>query len=215
MRLAAGLWAPAQHLALHLVEVLDPDLPQDFHLWQGSQTPGRVPAEDHLEQARAVGADPLPDLGTLGPCLGKPGVLGAGGVVPEPVRFRDTRQPVRGSPGESVERRPQRLRDHLQPAHLPSRRQHVCGVGPGSACGLQQPFLAGGDQDAVQHAQPGVRLNQPVPELREHGEVEARITQIQAEGVLEVDPGPDRFRGLPVGQALDELQHQDQRQAAR
>lgn len=80
---------------------------------------------------------------------------------------------------------------------------------------FSSPFSRAATRDVVQHAQPGVRLNQPVPELRKHGEVEARITQIQAEGVLEVDPGPDRFGGLPVGQALDELQHQDQRQAAR
>ena len=35
------------------------------------------------------------------------------------------------------------------------------------------------------------------------------------EGVLEVDPGPDRFRGLPVGEPFDELQHQYQREPNR
>ncbi|CAM5319579.1 hypothetical protein SBADM41S_07501 [Streptomyces badius] len=78
-----------------------------------------------------------------------------------------------------------------------------------------QPLLPGRGQDAVQHPPPGIRLRQPVPELRQHREVEPRITQLQPERVLEVDPRPHRLRRLPVGEPLHELQHQHERQPPR
>ncbi len=43
---------------------------------------------------------------------------------------------------------------------------------------------------------------------------EPRIGQLKPEGVLDVDPGPDSLRSLPVCQPLDELQHEHQRKPA-
>ncbi|ODA69070.1 hypothetical protein APS67_006780 [Streptomyces sp. AVP053U2] len=88
-------------------------------------------------------------------------------------------------------------------------------VGAGPACRFQQAFLPSRDQDAVQHPQPGVSLHQPIPELRQYREVGPRIAELEAERVLEVDPGPDRFRGLPVGEPFDGLQHRYQREPTR
>ncbi len=93
--------------------------------------------------------------------------------VPEPLRLGHLRQPGRGSLGERVERRAQRLGDHLQPAQFTRRRQHMRGVRPSSPRALEQPLLTGRDQDAVQHPAPHVRPGQPVTELRQHREVEA------------------------------------------
>ena len=125
--------------------------------------------------------------------------------MPEPVRLGDLGQPVGSGDGERVHGRAQSFGNHLQPAQLPHCRQHMRGVGAGLAPAAEEPLAPGRGENAVQHPLSGVRLNQPIPELREDGEVEARIIQPEPEGVLEVDPRADRFRGLPVGQPLDEL----------
>ncbi len=52
----------------------------------------------------------------------------------------------------------------------------------------------------------------PVAEPGQHGEVESRIRQLDAEQVLPVDPCAGSVRGLAVGQVLGELQDADQRQ---
>jgi hypothetical protein len=62
----------------------------------------------------------------------------------------------------------------------------------------QQPLTASGDQAAA--------------ELGEHGVVEARVGQLQAEQVLPVDAGADRVNGPAVGEVLAELQEGDQGQ---
>jgi hypothetical protein len=69
----------------------------------------------------------------------------------------------------------------------------------------QQPLTASGDQAAA--------------ELGEHGVVEARVGQLQAEQVLPVDAGyasrvgpADRVSGPTVGEVLAELEEGDQGQ---
>ena len=49
-------------------------------------------------------------------------------------------------------------------------------------------------------------------ELAEHGEVEAGVGQLQAEGVLPVDAAADGVGGLAIGEPLGELQDGDQGQ---
>lgn len=45
--------------------------------------------------------------------------------------------------------------------------------------------------------------------------VEPRVVQLQGEGVLEVDPAPDRLGRLPVGEVEQELQHTDRGELGR
>jgi hypothetical protein len=52
-------------------------------------------------------------------------------------------------------------------------------------------------------------------ELAQHGEVEAWIAKLQAEGVFQVDPAAHRLDRLPVGQVLEELKDGDHGQAPR
>jgi hypothetical protein len=96
-----------------------------------------------------------------------------------------------------------------------NRRQNVGGVGALLAARLDQAAFA----QALQHdleqtliASPG---EQAGPELAQHGEVEARILKVQAEGVLQVDPAAHRLGRLPVGQVLEELKDGDQSQPPR
>jgi hypothetical protein len=53
---------------------------------------------------------------------------------------------------------------------------------------------------------------QPRAELGEHRGVNARVTKVEAQRVLPVQPPSHRVGGLPVGEALEELQRQHQRQ---
>ena len=209
-------WVPSPHLALHQVEVLDPDLPQDLHLRQRRAARRARRARRRLRAAASRPADPQAHLVPLGAGLGEPGVLGAGGVVPEPVRFSDLDQPVGGGLGERVERRTQRLGDQLQPAQFPGRGQHMRGVGPRPARRLRAAPYPG--------PRPGCR---PAPAARHPPRPDGPGTptaprsrspgspRSSPRAYLTIDPGPHRLRGLPVGQPLHELQHQHQRQPAR
>jgi hypothetical protein len=51
---------------------------------------------------------------------------------------------------------------------------------------------------------------EPVPELTEHGTVEARIGQFQPEQVLPINTGSHRLRRLTVGEVFAELQNGDE-----
>jgi transposase InsO family protein len=53
------------------------------------------------------------------------------------------------------------------------------------------------------------------PEFGEHAEVEPGISQLEPQGVLPVDPGPDSVSGLPVAEVLEELEDRDQSQPPR
>lgn len=122
-------------------------------------------AEHHPQQVHAVGADPFVDPRALRPVLGEAGLLGAGGIVPEPVRPGTLTQPVRLGAGHRVQGCPQTLRNQLQLVQLTHRGQHVRGVCPRSAGGGDQSPVPGRSQNAVQDLPAPVRTDQPVPEL--------------------------------------------------
>jgi hypothetical protein len=64
-----------------------------------------------------------------------------------------------------------------------------------------------GQRQVEEPARPPLLLQQPVPEVAQHAEMEARIAGVEAERVLEVDPAPHRLSGITAGQAGQELQH--------
>ncbi|QCX76974.1 hypothetical protein C9F11_16570 [Streptomyces sp. YIM 121038] len=212
----ALFWVPPSHLALRIEHVLlNPGPAQDLDGGQLAQPHGR-PGGVHVgQQAHAVPAGLLGQLGPLGLAGGQPVVLRPGGIPVEPGRISVGGQPVGGRSGECVERSAQGLDDELQPVQRPDRGQYVGGVGAGPAWRLQHSRLPGGLQDVVEDLLPRFRLDQPGAELAEYGVVEARVGKLQAQGVFPVDPGPHRQGRLPIGQPLGELEYRHQREPAR
>ena len=47
----------------------------------------------------------------------------------------------------------------------------------------------------------GIPFHQSAAELREHGEVEARVGQFETQGILPVYAGTDGFCRLPIGES--------------
>ena len=76
--------------------------------------------------------------------------------------------------------------------------------------GLLQP----GQGQVKEPVRPPV-LQQPVAEVAQHAVVEARIVEVEAERVLEVDPAPHRLGGVAVRQVEQELQHAHRGQLRR
>src|SRR3954454_9154621 len=87
------------------------------------------------------------------------------------------------------------------------------GVGPLPPPGLEDAELSGDLEHPLQQALLRATGQQTISKLAEHAEVKARVGQLEAEQVLPVDPRPDRLSGLPITQALAELQQRDQGQA--
>lgn len=80
-------------------------------------------------------------------------------------------------------------------------------VGVLTASSFQQ---AGGSyplQRQIQQMVGPIIFGETVAEVRQNAVVEPGVVQLQAEGVLEVDPAPHRLGGLPVRQVEQELQH--------
>ena len=103
----------------------------------------------------------------------------------------------------------------LQPVQVADRHTDVGGVGALAPAPVQQATFP----QPIKHErqQPlGLAIGeQPRPELGKHRGVKARVRQVKAQRVLPIQPCPHRVGGLPIGEALDELQHQHQRQPGR
>ena len=78
-----------------------------------------------------------------------------------------------------------------------------------------QPGLLQPGQGQVKEPVRPPLLQQPLAEVAQHAVVEARIVEIEAERVLEVDPAPHRLGGVAVGQIEQELQHAHRGQLRR
>jgi hypothetical protein len=93
----------------------------------------------------------------------------------------------------------------LQPVQVADRHTDVGGVGALAPAPVQQATFP----QPIKHErqQPlGLAIGeQPRPELGEHRGIEARVTKVEAQRVLPVQPCSHRVGGLPVGEALDKL----------
>jgi hypothetical protein len=157
------------------------------------------------------------------PCLVYPG-LGPGRVLAQagrpavaaaPVVARQAGQRVPGGAGELLQGRAHRLGDQLQAGQVPHRRQDVGGVGALAGPLTDQPgFLQPGQGQVQEPVRPPL-LQQPLAEVTQHAVMEARIVEIEAERVVEVDPAPHRLGSVTVGQIEQELQHAHRRQLRR
>lgn len=83
--------------------------------------------------------------------------------------------------------------------------QHVGRVGTLATAQLEVAVRLARCEQGVEQVQFGCAINQPNAKLGEDRKIEARIGQLQPEGVLPVDPGPYRFGRLPIGEALGRL----------
>jgi hypothetical protein len=124
-------------------------------------------------------------------------------------------QPVRRHFSQHIEHMAQRLAYAFKPGQRTDGGQHMCRVGALPAPLLEPATGARLLQYQVEQAPLGPTGHQTGAELGEHRMVEAGVGQLQAEGILPVQPAAHRIRRLAVGQPFHELQHRDQRQAPR
>ena len=202
--------APAQAPGGVPVVVLDQDLPQGLHPGAGQQV--RVAGGQVLEQPAGIRP------GLVHPGLRPGGVLAQAdraAVAAAPVVIDQAFQRVAGGAGEFLQGRAHRLGDQLQAGQVPHRRQDVGGVGAlGGALADQPGLLQPGQGQVKEPVRPPV-LQQPVAEVAQHAVVEARIVEVEAERVLEVDPAPHRLGGIAVREIEQELQHAHRGQLRR
>ena len=140
-------------------------------------------------------------------------LLDPGAITLQPVRPVVLDQPLRSGRRNGVEGGTHRLADEFQAVEAAHRRQDMGRVGALLAAGLDQAALV----QVLQHDLKQILIapsgKQTGPELAQHGEVEARIVKLQAEGILQVNPAAHRLGRLPIGQVLEELKDGDQGQA--
>jgi hypothetical protein len=124
-------------------------------------------------------------------------------------------QPGRRHHSQGFQRGAEGLDDLFQPVKVADRHVDVGRVGALAPALAQQAAFP--QTDKHQRQQPfGLAIgDQPRAELGEHRGVEARVTQFKAQRVLPIQPSSHRVGGLPIGEALDELQHEHQRQPGR
>lgn len=149
----------------------------------------------------------------LGFVLGQAILLDAMRVAFDPLGLGMRAEPVRRHFSQHIERMAQRLAHAFKPGQRTDGGQHMCRVGALLAPLLEPAALTGLFQYQVEQALLGSASHQAGAELGEHRMVEAGVGQVQAEGVLPVQPAAHRVRRLAVGQPFHELQHRDQRQA--
>jgi hypothetical protein len=90
----------------------------------------------------------------------------------------------------------QRFAHELQPIERTHCREHVPRVSSLATMRFEQSMLAELLQEHVQQQPFGTIVNQPTPELAEHGVVEARILELQTQGILPIDSAPDSISCL-------------------
>lgn len=136
-------------------------------------------------------------------------------VTAAPLVIHQAFQRVAGGAGDLFQGGADRLGDQLQAGQAPHRSQDMSGVGALAGPLADQPGLLQPGQSQVQEPVRPPLLQQPLAEIAQHAVMEARIVEIKAERVLEVDPAAHRLDGVPVGQIEQELQHAHRGQLRR
>ncbi len=114
---------------------------------------------------------------------------------------------MRGATGEFFECGADGLGDQLEPGQAAHRGQHVGGVGALGGALAHQSGIGEPGQSKIEQPVGAAGFGEPVTEIAEHAVVEARVVQLQAQGVLEIDTTADGLGRLPIGQVQHVLQH--------
>lgn len=84
----------------------------------------------------------------------------------------------------------------------------MCGVGPGFPAARERAPVPGGGEGSIRHPLSCVPFRSAGPGTPKTPRSRPGIAHFQPEGELEVGADPHCLRGLPVGEAFPELQHQ-------
>lgn len=122
---------------------------------------------------------------------------------------RNRAEPFRIDGCNLVQRGAQGLSHQLQAGQLSDIRQDRRRVGPLFALRLEVTSFPESLQHPIQEALFGLTAEQPGPELGQDAVIEARVGELQAEGILPVDAAAYRVGGLPIGEVLHELENGD------
>ena len=83
-------------------------------------------------------------------------------------------------------------------------------VCPLLAAGFDEPARSAFLEQLLQQEAFSLAREEARPKLAEHGEVKARIGQLEPQQILPIHPRTDRFGGWPVGKVLAKLQDRDE-----
>jgi hypothetical protein len=191
---------------LVLVVVLHPDPAQDLHRRDLPQPLRRVARVGRRQEGHAVRPDRRRQFLTLFLLCGQPPLLGAPPVAGDPVGRGVGAQPGGGDGGYDLQGVAHRLGHQFQTVEGPDGREHVGRVGPLPTAGPEQPALAETLQERVQQEAFRAAGEQAGAELAEDRGVEARVGQLQRQGVLPVDAAAGGVRRLPIREVLGELE---------
>ena len=93
--------------------------------------------------------------------------------------------------------------------------QHMRAVGALLAARLDQATRLEAREHRIQQQMLRSACDKACAELRQHAEVEARVGQLEAKGILPINPGTHGVGCLTVAELLEELKHRDQSQPPR
>ena len=153
--------------------MLLPRLPEDGNARQRAQLRGRVGRLHRVEEGIPVLAHCLGIGLTLRELAGQSGILNPFAIALIPRQRGDPLEPGRCARGDRVQGGPQRLRHEFQAREYTDRRQDMGRVGTLLLPGLEQPHRPTALQQVVEEQRVGTPGLQAVPELTEHGKVEA------------------------------------------
>ena len=107
-------------------------------------------------------------------------------------------QPVGGSDRQGVERGAQRLDRAGEAGQAPHGAEDMGRVGPLPSMLGQEALLATQDEQSIEEQTLGATLHKTTSKLAQHGSVETRILQGQAQQILPVDAATDCICGASI-----------------
>ncbi len=133
----------------------------------------------------------------------------------EPNRLRRHTYPVRHDRGQIVQGRAERFGHQFKQVQIMHGAQHMRAVGALLAARLDQTARFEALKHRVQQQMLRSAHHEACAKLRQHAEVEARVGQLKAKGILPIDPGAHGVGRLTVAELLEKLKHRDQSQPPR
>lgn len=147
------------------------------------------------------------------PALGQVIVFDAARIAFEPSGPRNLAHPVRHNRRKIVQGGAQRLGDQFEKMQVMHGGQHVCAVRALFPPRLDQAACLEALQHRIQQQVLRLAGNAARTEFGEHAEVETGVGKLKSKRALPVDAGAHGVGGLPIAEALEELDDCDQGQS--